>query len=112
MPKGTIRNPGTAKSAKARGNNMMGYSGQQGMNRYDYESTPQGAKRKAQKSAKIANEWNEEMRAHFGYGGHANKALRKSMQDVRSVASTGGALARIKENPVSALKRRAATKKK
>ena len=67
---------------------------------------------KAQREAKSVNTWNEYRAAGTDTAGHATKALRKSMKDVRSVASTGGALARIKENPVSALKRRAATKKK
>ena len=110
MPKGTIRNPGTKKTAVARG----GYRGQPGMNKWSYDQTAEGQKAQSQRNAKAVNMWNEEMRKHFdpAFGGQANKALRKSMKDVRSVASTGGALARIKENPVSALKRRAATKKK
>ncbi len=95
MPKGTIRNPGAKKAT--------------------YERSTEGIiarvaaadKARGQRQAKASNEWNE-----YRSAGNATKALRKSMQDVRSVASTGGALARIKENPVSALKRRAATKKK
>ena len=38
--------------------------------------------------------------------------LLKSMKDIRSDASVGGAMARTRENPVTALKRRAASKKK
>lgn len=108
MPKGTIRNPGTKKSAEERG----GYRGQPGMNAYDYSQTPEGKKAKAQRGAKAANMWNEEMRKHFdpAYGGHANKGLRASMKDVRSTESTGGALSTIKENPVKALTRRASDK--
>ena len=105
MPKGTIRNPGTSKSAKARGNDMMGYGGQQGMNRYDYEQTPEGKKAKSQRQAKAANEWDDYRKA-----GVSDRSTRSSMKDVRSEGSTGGALSRIRENPVKALKRRAAFK--
>lgn len=105
MPKGTIRNPGTFKSAKKRGNDIMGYGGQQGMNRYDYERTPHGAKRKAQKKAKNANDWDE-----YRNAGHDTPSLRKSMKDVRSTESVGGTLSTIKENPVKALTRRASDK--
>ena len=101
MPKGTIRNPGTKKTASKR---------------YDQMRTNQSGFRHSklgeQMRVKAANEWDEYRAAGTDTAGNATKALRKSMQDVRSVASTGGALARIKENPVSALKRRAATKKK
>ena len=100
MPKGSIRNPGTLKTATKRGNEAVA-------------RVAAADKARSQRQAKAANDWNEYRAAMSPVSaGHATKALRKSMQDVRSVASTGGALARIKENPGSALKRRAATKKK
>ena len=97
MPKGSIRNPGTKKTAAAR---------------FDQMRANQGAKRNSligrQMRAKAANEWNEYRAAGTDTAGHATKSLRKSMREVR--AEPGGALARITENPYKALKRRAAQK--
>ena len=99
MPKGSIRNPGTKKTASTR---------------FDRMRANQGAKLNStvgkQMRAKAANEWNEYRAAGTDTAGHATKSLRKSMRDVRSNASVGGTLARTKENPVKALKRRAKTK--
>jgi hypothetical protein len=45
-------------------------------------------------------------------GAAARKQARVTARDIRSDASVGGAMARTRENPVTALKRRAASKKK
>lgn len=90
MPKGSIRNPGTTKTRHAR---------------IEAEFA-----RRAQKRTKAVNKWNEYRAAGVETAGHATKSLRKSMREVR--AEPGGALSAIRENPVKALKRRAATKKK
>ena len=77
MPKGTIRNPGTKKTYSDRSK-----SGQIYANELGRLNSPAGK----QKSAKIANRWNENMRSHLNAdaGGHANLSLRKSMKNVRS----------------------------
>ena len=96
MPKGSVpRKPGA-------------YTPQRLANEAALRKSSVGKKR----IAKAVNEWNEYRAAGTDTAGHATKSLRKSMRDVRSSASTGGSLARINENPVKALQRRAATKKK
>lgn len=94
MPKGSVpRKPGA-------------YTSQRLANAAALRKSPVGQKRRA----KAANQWNEYRAAGVDTAGHATKSLRKSMRDVRSDASVGGNLARMKENPVKALKRRAKTK--
>ena len=90
MPKGSLR---------------KGYPTKQRLhNELALRRSPVGQKRKA----KAANEWNEYRAAGTQTAGHATKSLRKSMREVR--AEPGGALATIRENPMKALKRRAAQK--
>lgn len=95
MPKGSIRNPGTKKTAAARFDQMRA-------NQVDFRHSKLGK----QRIAKSVNEWNEYRAAGTQTAGHATKSLRKSMREVR--ADPGGALVRINENPYKALKRRAA----
>ena len=90
MPKGSIRNPGTAKTRHAR---IEAKFAQRAKNR-----------------AKAANTWNELRAAGVLSAGHATKSLRKSMREAR--ADPGGALSTIRENPMKALKRRAAKTRK
>ncbi len=73
MPKGSIRNPGSKKTAIAR---------------YDQMRANQVAKRHSPVGKKIiaksVNEWNEYRAAGTDTAGHATKSLRKSMRDVRA----------------------------
>ena len=73
MPKGTIRNPGTASTNKSRTSQRL--------------ANESGLRQSAigkQRRAKAANEWNEYRAAGTDTAGHATKSLRKSMIDVRS----------------------------
>ena len=73
MPKGSVRNPGTSKTAAKR-------SDQTYANKVKLRASPTGK----QRIAKAVNEWNEYRAAGQVAAGHATASLRKTMKDVRS----------------------------